>query len=156
MKFLIFVLITILLASTPTHGMEARTIGYFRGVFEHNSETFAVTLSHDEPNDLRKNERIKYHMTLENGCQIYAGTTLYTPGKILISAESIYITEGSEKVGLGHFDLFQLQCDIDPQGIITKMRLILPDGTVYQMDHDPSAAISQLATPIEHNTPSNP
>lgn len=143
MKTFLFILTAILVAPKLLYGNEARQVGYFRGLFEQDNEKYAVTISHDAPKDLKRNETIKYHITLEQGCQVYTGTTIYTPGRILISAVSIYVAEGSDTVGLGHFDLLQFQCDVDPQGVITKTRLILPDGSIHAMIHDTTASASE-------------
>ncbi len=142
MKTCIFILTAIFVAPNLLYGTEARQVGYFRGLFEQDNEKFAVTISHDAPKDLKRNETIKYHITLEQGCQVYSGATIYTPGIILISAVSIYVAEGSDKVGLGHFDLLQFQCDVDHHGVITKVRLILPEGSTHAMIHDTTTPAS--------------
>lgn len=110
-----------------------RRAGEFRGILEDKGKKYGVTLSHDVPKDLKRNERVKYHITLEQGCQIYSGSAMYTPGKMLITAESIYLREGEVEQGIGHYDQFQMQCDIDPKGIINEVRLILPDGTIHKL-----------------------
>lgn len=156
MKTWLLALAAIVSTFSPTYGKEERMVGYFRGVFAHGNQKYAVTIAHDVPKDLKRNERIKYHITLEQGCQVYTGRALYTPGRILIAAESIYVVEGAVEVGLGHFDLIQLQCDIDPHGIMTKVRLILPEGTIYEMAHDATAQASQGLSTAEQAAPLQP
>ena len=109
----------------------AEQTGYFRSIFEHKTQTYAISFYHSPPARLDMRAEVDYSITLEQGCQKYRGRAAYTPGALMVSAKSAYFD-----IPEMPFPVLNLHFTVDQAGAITAGKLMTPDGTIHELNYD--------------------